>query len=74
MGYTAKVDRDLCVGAGACIESAPNAFGFDDEHIAVVLPGASEEPDGALLEVARACPATAILLYDEEGEEIDIFQ
>ena len=20
MGYTAKVDRELCVGAGACIE------------------------------------------------------
>jgi ferredoxin len=74
MGYTAKVDRDLCVGAAACIESAPNAFGLDEEHIAVVLPGASEESDGTLLEVARTCPATAILLYDEDGKEVDIFQ
>ena len=74
MGYTAKVDRDLCVGAGACIESAPNAFGFDDEHIAIVLPGASDESDGALLELARACPATAILLYDDDGNDVDIFQ
>lgn len=73
MGYTAKVDRDLCVGAAACTETAPTAFGFDEEHIAVVLPGASEVPDGELLEVARACPATAILVYDEDGEEIDIF-
>ena len=40
MGYTAKVDRELCVGAGACVETAPKAFGFDDEHIAVVLPEA----------------------------------
>jgi ferredoxin len=72
MGYTAKVDRELCVGAGACVESAPAAFGFDDEHIAVVLPGAEETPDGELLEVARACPATAILIY-KDGEEIDIF-
>jgi ferredoxin len=72
MGYTAKIDRELCVGAGACIEEAPKAFGFDDEHIAVVLPGAGDEPDGKLLEVARACPATAILLY-EDGTEVNIF-
>ena len=71
MGYTAKVDRELCVGAGACIETAPKAFGFDDEHIAVVLPGAEEESDGKLLEVARECPATAILLY-KGGEEVDM--
>ncbi len=72
MGYTAKVDRDLCIGAGACVEEAPKAFGFDDEHIAVVLPEAENEADAKLLEVARACPATAILLY-EDGAEVDIF-
>ena len=72
MGYTAKVDRELCVGAGACVETAPKAFGFDDEHIPVVLPGAEEESDGKLLEVARECPATAILLYKGD-EEVDIF-
>ena len=72
MGYTAKVDRELCVGAGACIETAPKAFEFDDEHIAVVRPEAEEEPDDKLLEVARACPATAILLY-EDGKEVDLF-
>ena len=72
MGFTAKVDRELCVGAGACIETAPKAFGFDDEHIAVVLPEAEQEADGKLLEVARECPATAILIYDD-GKEVDIF-
>jgi ferredoxin len=73
MGYTAKVDRELCVGAGACIETAPKAFGFDDEHIAVVLPGVEEASDDKLLEVAKACPATAILLYEEDGQEVDLF-
>ncbi len=73
MGYTAKVDRDLCVSAGACVESAPKAFGWDDERIATVLPGAEEESDDKLLEVARTCPATAILLYDEDGNEVDLF-
>ena len=73
MGYTAKVDRELCVGAGACIEAAPDSFGFDDEHIAVVLPGAEEESNDKLLEVAKACPATAIHLYEEDGQEVDLF-
>ena len=72
MGFTAKVDRELCVGAGACIETAPKAFGFDDEHLAVVLPEAEQEPDDKLLGVARECPATAILIY-EDGKEVDIF-
>ena len=72
MGYEAKVDRELCIGAGACIEDAPEAFAFDDEHLAVVLPEAKDEDDTKLLEVARACPATAILLY-ENGEEVNIF-
>jgi ferredoxin len=58
--------------SGACVEEAPKAFGFDDEHIAVVLPEAEDEDDGKLLEVARACPATAILIY-EDGSEVNIF-
>jgi ferredoxin len=73
MGLSAKIDRELCVGAGACIETAPEAFEFDDEHIAVVRPEAEQEPDGKLLEVARECPATAILIYDDDGKEVDIF-
>jgi ferredoxin len=72
VGYEARIDRELCIGAGACVEEAPKAFGFDDEHIAVVLPAAEDEADGKLLEVARACPATAILLY-EDGAEVNIF-
>jgi len=73
MGYTAKVDRELCVGAGACIETAPEAFEFDDEHIAVVRPEAEQESEDKLLEVAKACPATAIQLYGEDGQEVDLF-
>jgi ferredoxin len=73
MDYTARVDRELCIGAAACVEDGPDAFGFDEEHIAVVLPGAAEQTDGKLLEIARACPATAILLYEEDGAEVEIF-
>ena len=73
MGYTAEVDRELCLSAGACVEAAPTAFGWDDEHLAEVLPGAKEVTDDKLLECAKACPATAIHLYDEDGKEVDLF-
>lgn len=73
MAYTAKVDRDLCIGAGACVADVPEAFAFDEENIAVVLPGAAEVPGDRLLSAARACPATAIFVFDEDGQEIDVF-
>lgn len=73
MGYTVEIDREACIGAGACVSDAPNGFAFDEENIAVVKPGVAELDDDRLLLVARACPATAILLYDEDGNEVDLF-
>jgi ferredoxin len=73
MGYTVKVDRDLCIGAGACVAAEPDAYKFDDENIAVPQPGAADVPDDRLLETARACPASAILVIDEAGQEVDVF-
>lgn len=73
MGYTVEIDREACIGAGACVSDAPKAFGFDEENIAVVKPGVAELDDDRLLMVARACPTAAILLYDEEGDEVEIF-
>jgi ferredoxin len=73
MGYTVKVDRELCIGAGACVADAPEAFKFDDENISVPQPGAKDLPGERLVEIARECPATAILVFDEDGAEVDIF-
>lgn len=73
MGYRAEIDRDACIGAGACVSDSPKAFAFDEENIAVVQPGAAELSDDRLLLVARACPTTAIHLYDDDGNEVDIF-
>lgn len=73
MGYRAVIDRDACVGAAACVSDSPEAFTLDEENIAVVQPGAEELSDDRLLLVARACPAAAILLYDEDDNEVDIF-
>jgi ferredoxin len=62
-----EIDTFACVAHGDCAVIAPQAFRVDD--VAVVVGTA---PDDRLLEAARACPAGAIVLVDDEtGEEID---
>lgn len=62
-----EVDRDLCIGSGDCVDSAPAVFELDDEGKAIVL-----DPDGApveeVVDAARNCPVTAIFVEGEEGE------
>ncbi len=62
-----EVDRDLCIGSGDCVASAPRVFELDDEGKAIVL-----DPDGApvdeVVEAAMNCPVTAIFVAGEQGE------
>ena len=73
MSYRARVDSDLCLGSGACVADAPQAFEFDDEGVATTLPGVSALDDDRLRRLARNCPGSAILLVDGEGNEVDPF-
>jgi ferredoxin len=62
-----EVDRDLCIGSGDCVATAPAVFELDDEGKAVVLdPDAA--PQEEVLEAARNCPVTAIFVAGEEGD------
>ncbi len=62
-----EVDRDLCIGSGDCVATAPAVFELDDEGKAVVLdPDAA--PGDEVLEAARNCPVTAIFVAGEEGD------
>lgn len=63
----AEVDRDLCIGSGDCVATAPEVFELDEEGKAVVI-----DPDAAPVEdveeAARNCPVGAIFVIGEEGE------
>ena len=63
------VDRNLCIGAASCIAVAPGVFELDGENKAVAYneKGADEE---TILLAAKSCPTQAILLFDEEGNQI----
>lgn len=56
-------DRDVCVGAGMCVLTAPAVFDQDDDGIVKVLherPGAAEED--VVRQAATLCPSGAVRL------------
>ena len=63
------VDRGLCIGAASCIAVAPGVFELDGENKAVVYNDKGADDETILL-AAQSCPTQAILLFDEEGNQI----
>ena len=79
------IDRNLCIGAGSCIAVAPSTFELDPENKAVLrrkAPPPSSDmtargdledqaiDDETLLLAAKSCPTQAIIIYDEEGNQM----
>ncbi|MFW6118653.1 MAG: ferredoxin [Chloroflexota bacterium] len=64
-----KVDRELCIGVSNCVAIAPTVFKLDDQNKAEVLdPGSVGEE--TLMEAAESCPENAIIVEDEEGNQL----
>ena len=63
------VDRELCIGISNCVAYAPTVFKMDEENKAVLLDPASVD-DETLLEAAKSCPQDAIIVSDDEGNQI----
>lgn len=72
MSYRIEIDTDSCVSSGKCVADHPQAFGFDEDELAVVLPGASSLSDEVILRAARRCPSGAIQLYDPAGNPVEL--
>jgi ferredoxin len=68
-GLRIRIDRELCVGFGDCVEGAPEAFRLDDESVVVFT-----EPERVerlrLLAACDACPVDAITVWDEDGKQV----
>lgn len=64
-----EVDRDLCIGAESCVVVAPDVFEMDSENKAVLKTGYTTD-DQTILMSAQSCPVAAILLYDEDGNQL----
>ena len=74
MAYKVKVIREACISAGSCVVLAPGTFELDEEGIAIIKaqggePG-NEDSDEDILAGAQSCPVDAIIVEDEEGNQI----
>lgn len=57
----AFVDKDICIGCGACIGICPEVFDMDDDGLAVAIENEinSELQDSAA-DAQDSCPVSAI--------------
>ena len=67
--YKVRVDRDLCIGVSNCVAVAPSVFELDDENKAIILDPTSVD-DETLMTAASSCPERAIILEDDEGNQV----
>lgn len=66
-----RADRDVCIGAGQCVLTAPDLFDSDDDGLVTLLDA---HPDGSRLgelrEAVELCPSGALSLAEpDENDE-----
>ncbi len=64
-----RIDRTLCVGFADCVEEAPEAFGLDDDDVAVFLAPEDVSRD-RLLKACDVCPVDALTVWDGSGSQL----
>ena len=57
----ANVNKDACIGCGACTFTCPDVFEIGDEGVATVkVEEIPEEAKNAAVEASEGCPTSAI--------------
>lgn len=54
-----SVDKETCIGCGACAATCPDVFEMNDENKAQVKSDANKDAD-CVKEAAESCPVDAI--------------
>ncbi len=69
-GLKVRIERYTCIASKNCINSAPELFELDDEHICafrVLKDGISKEK---IIEACSVCPVSALFVFDENGKQL----
>lgn len=57
----AKVNKDICIGCGACQAIVPDVFELEDDGLAVCkVETVEEEQKDEVIDAAESCPTSAI--------------
>lgn len=55
-----KVDKEKCIGCGACVGTCDSVFDFDDDNLAYVKSQPNNENENLAIEAMENCPTNAI--------------
>lgn len=61
-----KVDKDKCIGCGACVSIAPEVFDFDTDGLAIAKENVSDEFKEKGMQALESCPTDAIVYTEKE--------
>lgn len=64
-----EIDKSKCIGSLPCTQVAPSVFKLGDDGKAYILDPKSASKEDIML-AAKACPQNAIILKDENGDQI----
>ncbi len=64
-----KVINELCISAATCVIQAPETFDLDEDGIVYAKQGTWDEAQ-KIIEGARSCPTTAIIVEDLDGKRL----
>ena len=61
------VDKDICIGCGACAAICPDVFEIDEDGLAVsVVDEINEDIEEDAIDAKEGCPVSAIVEDKEE--------
>ena len=64
-GVRVTADRDVCIGAGMCLLTAPGVFDQTDDGLVEVLVEEPGEPAAAAVrDAVKLCPSGALRVED----------
>jgi ferredoxin len=66
---TIRIDRNLCVGFGHCLEEAMGAFDLGDDGVVRFADPEKASRDD-LVAACEVCPVEALLAFGPDGQQI----
>lgn len=61
-----RVEKERCIGCGACVGTCNEVYDFDDDNLAVVKAQPTEDNVEVATEALENCPTNAIIKEEEE--------
>lgn len=69
-GLLVRIERELCIGSGNCVNLAPEVFELDDRQIVTFVDTLESVERERLIEACQVCPVDALVVSNDDGEQL----